>query len=111
MGHITDPTLLLVELGFNRSATLQLHPHPAPIARQGNGLQLFTAQLPFESLGALVATGGVDDFAQLGIGTDLLQENRTGYGRTQLQQPFGPGIEETNPIVGGHNQPATWGGL
>jgi hypothetical protein len=83
----------LVELGFNRTATLQLHTHPTPIARQGNGLQLFTAQLPFESLGALMATGGVDNFAQSGIGTDLLKENRTGNGGTQLKQSFGPGIE------------------
>ena len=82
MGHITDPPFLLVKLGFDRTATLQLHPHPAPIARQGDGLQLFTPQLPFEALGTLMAAGGVDDFAQLGIGTDLFKENRTGHGGT-----------------------------
>ena len=43
VGDITHPALLLIELGFERAATLDHHTHPAVPSRQGEQFQLLIA--------------------------------------------------------------------
>ena len=112
MGDITHPALLLIELGFERAATLDHHTHPAVPSRQGEQLQLLIAPGQGQSLGTVAPAGVLDQPDQRQVRAEKLQRlpGREG-GRRGAKQLLGPGVDHHDPIEGIEDQPAHGSGI
>ena len=112
MGHVTHPSLLLFQLGFERAAALQQQGHPALLAGQGIGLEGIAVDDPFHPLGPLLGLGQPGDRLQFCHRHRFGEQAAAGeLGWGQLQQLFCPGVDVINAQLGIEAEPAHRGRL
>ena len=110
MGHITDPALLLLLLGFEGLAALDQHQQAFIATRQNDGLQRIPLLLPFTSLGALLIAAAEDHLLKCGNIQGIPEVHATNQTIAgNVQQTFGPTVDVGDGVIRSQDQPALGG--